>query len=53
MDWDPNTIDFMPDEHTLLIVVQMVDISNPPAMAACRVGAWPTPAEITLPSIAY
>lgn len=53
MDCDPNTIDFMPDAHTLLTVVHVVDISSPPNMAACLAGAWPTPADSTFPNIAY
>lgn len=53
MDCDPNTIDFMPEEHTLLMVVQVVEMGRPPRMAAWRAGAWPTPAESTLPRITY
>lgn len=51
MDWDPYTIDFMPDEHTLLMVVQVVDGLSPPKMAACRAGACPTPADNTFPKM--
>lgn len=46
---DPIIIDFMPDEHTLLMVVHTVLVGSPPKMAACRAGAWPTPADTTLP----
>lgn len=45
-------MDFMPEEQTLLTVVQVVDVGNPPKMAACLAGACPTPAESTLPKIA-
>lgn len=43
----------MPDEQTLLIVVQVVDIGSPPKITACLAGACPTPAERTFPNIAY
>lgn len=51
IDCAPNTIDFMPDEQTLLIVVQGTLISIPPFRDACLAGAWPTPAERTFPKI--
>ena len=41
----------MPEEHTLLIVVQMTDFYSPPRSAACRAGACPTPADSTFPII--
>lgn len=51
IDCEPNTIDFIPEEQTLLMVVQGTLISIPPFSEACRAGAWPTPAESTLPNI--
>lgn len=43
----------MPEEHTLFTVVQVVFMGNPDKIAACLAGAWPTPAERTLPRITY
>ncbi len=40
---------FRPDPHTLLIVVAATWSDRPPPRAACRAGAWPTPADTTLP----
>eukprot|EP00966_Prymnesium_polylepis_P000016 402-Prymnesium_polylepis.1 len=45
----PSTTALIPDEQTLLTVVQHVDSSSPAPSAACRAGAWPRSAEITLP----
>ena len=42
-------MDFIPEEHTLLMVVQGTLIGRPPLMAACLAGAWPIPAETTFP----
>ena len=40
---------FMPEEQTLLMVVHSVVSDSLASRAACRAGAWPTPAESTLP----
>ena len=40
---------FIPEEHTLLTVVQGTVSGMPAAMAACLAGACPIPAERTLP----
>ena len=42
---------FMPEPHTLLIVVQPADSGRPAPSAAWRAGAWPTPAGSTQPMI--
>src|ERR1700754_3795017 len=42
-------IAFMPDPHTLLMVVQPVAFGNPAASAAWRAGAWPRLAGSTQP----
>ena len=42
-------MDFMPEEHTLFIVVQGTTSGIPAIKAACRAGACPTPACNTLP----
>src|SRR3954465_5685701 len=47
----PNTIDFMPEPQTLLIVVKPVDFGMPAAIDAWRVGAWPRLAGSTQPMI--
>ena len=39
----------MPEEQTLLMVVHSVVSDSLASRAACRAGAWPTPAESTLP----
>lgn len=39
----------IPEEQTLLMVVQSVDKGRPARTAAWRAGAWPRPAEQTLP----
>ena len=44
-----NMTDFMPEPHILLTVVQAAPTGMPPAMAACRAGAWPRPAGRTQP----
>lgn len=46
---EPIIMVFIPDEQTLLMVVQTVLVGSPPKMAACRAGAWPRPAETTFP----
>lgn len=51
IDWAPNTIDFKPEEQTLLIVVQGTSTPSPPLSEACLAGAWPIPADNTLPKI--
>ena len=43
-DAAPSIIDFIPDAHTLLIVVHGVDIGRPAPRAAWRAGACPKPA---------
>ena len=40
---------FSPDPHTLLMVSAATWSDSPPRSAACRAGAWPRPAETTLP----
>src|SRR5579871_1887018 len=40
---------FNPEPQTLLIVMAPVAGDNPPKIAACRAGFWPSPAETTLP----
>ena len=42
-------IAFIPEPQTLFIVVQGIDAGTPAPSAACRAGAWPRPAETTLP----
>lgn len=49
IDCDPNTMDFNPEEQTLLIVVHGTLYEMPPLSEACRAGAWPTPALSTFP----
>ncbi len=49
IDWEPKTIDFNPDEQTLLIVVQGVSTPRPADIDACLAGACPKPAPSTLP----
>lgn len=39
IDCDPKTIDFNPDEHTLLTVVQGTVTGIPPLIEACLAGA--------------
>lgn len=43
----------MPDAQTLLTVVQVTVAGSPDNVAACLVGAWPTPAVSTLPRTTY
>jgi hypothetical protein len=45
-------VDFMPEPHTLFIVVVVTDSGKPLANTACRAGAWPRPAGNTQPIIA-
>src|SRR5687768_743270 len=40
---------FKPEPQTLLMVSAATSLLNPPASAACRAGACPTPADNTLP----
>uniref|UniRef100_A0A6B0UTB0 Putative secreted protein n=1 Tax=Ixodes ricinus TaxID=34613 RepID=A0A6B0UTB0_IXORI len=40
---------FIPEAHTLLMVVHGVDCDTPAPRAACLAGAWPPAAEITFP----
>ena len=40
---------FMPEPHILLMVTAPVETGSPAARAACRAGAWPSPAESTQP----
>jgi hypothetical protein len=42
----------MPDAHTLLIVVQIVDCGKLAPSTACRQGACPIPADTTFPKMA-
>ena len=42
-------IAFMPEPHTLLIVVQPAEAGMPAASDACRAGAWPRLAGNTQP----
>ena len=42
---------FIPDPHTLLIVVAPHESGSPPRRAACRAGACLTPALTTLPTM--
>lgn len=51
IDWAPNTMDLRPEEQTLLMVVQGTLVPIPPFNEACRAGAWPTPADSTLPKM--
>lgn len=51
IDCAPNTIDFNPDEHTLLIVVHGTVTGIPDFRDACLAGAWPTPADSTFPKM--
>ena len=43
---------FIPDAHTLLMVVQGTEFGIPEAKTACLVGAWPIPADTTFPRYA-
>src|SRR5574337_777983 len=47
----PSMIAFMPEPHTLLIVVQPVPVGRSAASAAWRAGAWPRLAGSTQPMI--
>ena len=49
MDCVPNMIAFMPEAHTLLMVVQGTELGKPAPIAACLAGACPTPACKTFP----
>lgn len=51
IDCDPNTMDFKPEEQTLLMVVQGTLTPMLPLSEACLAGAWPWPADSTLPRI--
>jgi hypothetical protein len=39
----------MPEPQTLLMVVASTDVGRPAPSAACRAGAWPSPAGRTQP----
>ena len=41
----------LPEEHTLLTVVQQTFFGSPAKIAACLAGACPSPAETTFPMI--
>src|SRR5690554_220138 len=43
----------MPEPHILLMVVQAVAVVSPAASAACRAGAWPSPADSTQPKMLW
>ena len=43
---------FIPEAHTLLIVVHTVPSDSPAPNIACRAGACPCPADTTVPRIA-
>ena len=43
-DVAPSMMAFIPEAHTLFIVVHGVDIGSPAPIAAWRAGACPTPA---------
>src|SRR5690606_17995132 len=45
----PNMIAFMPEPHTLLMVVAPAEVGSPAASAAWRAGAWPRLAGSTQP----
>ena len=47
----PSMIAFMPEPHTLLMVVQPTEIGRPAASDAWRAGAWPRLAGSTQPMI--
>ena len=44
MAWLACITAFIPDPHTLLMVVALTVTGSPAARAACRAGAWPAPA---------
>src|SRR5688500_20347019 len=46
-----NITAFIPDPHTLLMVVQPAEVGICAPMAGCRAGAWPRPAGSTQPMI--
>jgi hypothetical protein len=39
-----------PEPQTLLTIVQLTESGKPPCLDACLAGAWPTPADTTLPT---
>jgi hypothetical protein len=45
----PNTTACRPEPHTLLTVVLGTECGMPAKIAAWRAGAWPMPADSTLP----
>lgn len=48
-DWVAKVMAFMPEAQTLLMVVASVVSGHPAPRATCLAGAWPNPAERTLP----
>src|SRR5690606_14845611 len=46
-----NIIAWSPEPHTLLIVIAPTLTGRPALITACRAGAWPIPADSTLPMI--
>lgn len=51
MDAAASAIAFIPDAHTLLIVMAGVSLGMPARIIACLPGFWPWPAMSTLPII--
>ena len=51
MEAAPSIAAFMPEPHTLLIVVALTPSGSPALSAAWRAGAWPAPAWMTCPMI--
>ncbi len=49
--WLASITALRPDPHTLFTVTAGTVAGTPPRIAACRAGAWPRPAETTLPRI--
>src|SRR5262245_34121765 len=49
MPWAASITDFRPEPQTLLIVSAATFGGSPAWIAAWRAGAWPSPAETTLP----
>ena len=47
--WSASITAFKPEPQTLLMVNAAIVFGKPAASAACRAGACPTPAPITLP----
>ena len=47
--WSANITAFKPEPHILFIVNASIEFRHPPFNAACLAGAWPCPADKTLP----